>query len=323
MAFPKQRMRRLRINALIRNLVQETHLSTNDFIFPLFVVENLTKIEEIPSMPGIYRYGLKHLVKEAMTVFSMGIPAVLLFGIPMEKNDTASSAYAQNGIIQKAIRILKAEIPELVVISDVCACEYTSHGHCGIVRDSIIHNDLTLELIEKISISHAEAGVDLVAPSGMMDGMVQAIRNKLDSNGYENLPILSYAAKFASTFYNPFRHAAESSPKIGDRKSYQMNIANVNEAIKEIQLDIQEGADIVMIKPALLSLDVIYRATKKFNIPIWAYNVSGEYAMIKAAHQMKWLNEDVSMLEVLLSIKRAGANKIVTYWAKQVAKQLR
>ncbi len=320
MAFPIHRMRRLRRTKSLRNLFEETRLSARDFILPIFVAEGLKTPEAIPSMPGIYRHSLSSAVKEAASAHTLGIQAVLLFGIPSKKDPAAREAYNPNGIIQKTVRILKKELPTLVVITDVCACEYTSHGHCGIISKGDVQNDSTLTLLGKIALSHAHAGADIVAPSDMMDGRVAFIRRVLDKNKLENTLLLSYAAKFSSQFYGPFREAADSTPAFGDRKTYQMPVSNAREALREIQLDIEEGADVVMVKPALTALDIIAKARMKFLVPLWAYHVSGEYSMIQAAGKMKWLDLEGAMAESLLAIKRAGANRIITYWAKEAAK---
>ena len=320
MTFPIQRLRRLRRTKALRLLTQETKLTSSDFILPLFVVEGLKKPEPIASMPGVERHSLDSLVREADSAHALGVPAVLLFGIPKKKDAIATEAYRAEGIIQKAVRRLKKEIPSLVVITDVCACEYTSHGHCGILKNGDVANDPTLNLLQKIALSHAQAGADMVAPSDMMDGRVAAIRKGLDAKNFVQTPILSYAAKFASAFYGPFRDAADSAPAFGDRRSYQMNGANAREALREIAADIEEGADLVMVKPALSALDIIAKARQKFDLPIWAYHVSGEYSMIKAAAQNKWLDESTAMAESLIAIKRAGADRILTYWAKEAAR---
>jgi porphobilinogen synthase len=271
-------------------------------------------------MPGVHRHSFSSLVREAASAQALGIPAVLLFGIPKKKDLGALQAYQKNGVIQKAIRLLKNETPDLAVITDVCACEYTSHGHCGILLKGDVDNDKTLGLLQKIALSHAEAGADMVAPSDMMDGRIGAIRKSLDGKGFTHTPILSYAAKFSACFYGPFRDAADSTPAFGDRKTYQMPVSNSREAMKEIQLDIEEGADVVMVKPALTALDIITKAKYRFLTPLWAYHVSGEYAMVKAAARLKWLDENTAMAESLLAIKRAGADRIITYWAKEAAK---
>ncbi|HVZ81854.1 MAG TPA: porphobilinogen synthase [bacterium] len=323
MSFPTHRLRRLRKNHVLRGLFQETRLGPKDFILPLFVSEDLKGSDPIGSMPGIERHGFRSLVKEALSAHQVGIPGVLLFGIPKRKDDRATSAYSKNGVIQKAVRLLKKEAPDLAVLTDVCACEYTSHGHCGILSGRDVDNDKTLGLLKKIALSHAEAGADMVAPSDMMDGRVAAIRQGLDRGGFTQTPILSYAAKFATCFYGPFRDAADSTPSFGDRRTYQMSAANAREALREIELDIQEGADAVMVKPALTALDIIARAKDRFRAPLWAYHVSGEYSMVKAAAKMGWLSEETAMGESLLAIKRAGADRIITYWAKEAARFFR
>jgi porphobilinogen synthase len=313
-------MRRYRKTKTLRRLFQETRLSSSDFILPIFVDEGLKKQEPISSMPGVFRHSFSSLLQEATAAYRLGIQAVLLFGIPKKKDSLAKEAYNPTGVIQKAVRLLKKEVPELAVITDVCACEYTSHGHCGIIKKSEVDNDLTLGLLQKIALSHAQAGADMVAPSDMMDGRIGAIRKALNQKGFSMTPILSYAAKFATGFYGPFRDAADSAPAFGDRKTYQMQASNPREALREIQLDIEEGADVVMVKPALTALDVITRARQRFMIPLWAYHVSGEYAMVKAAAKMGWLAEESAMGESLLAIKRAGADRVITYWAKEAAR---
>jgi len=322
MYFPAYRPRRLRKNETLRRMVRETKVSADDFIYPLFVTHGRRVRKEIRSMPGIAQLSIDLAVKEAKEVFQLGVPAVILFGIPKRKDLRGSEAYARSGIIQQAIRAIKDKIPELAVITDVCLCEYTSHGHCGMVIQGQVDNDATLKLLAKMSLSHAEAGADIVAPSDMMDGRVQAIREALDQSGFEDIPIMSYAAKHASGFYGPFREAAESTPQFGDRRSYQMDPANAREAMREVWLDVQEGADIIMVKPALPYLDIIRAVREEFNIPVGAYNVSGEYAMIKAAAQRGWLEEERVMMEVLTAIKRAGADLILTYFAKDAARLL-
>jgi porphobilinogen synthase len=322
MYFPVYRPRRLRKNEAFRRMIRETKLSGDDFIYPLFVIHGRKVRNEIRSMPGIAQLSVDLAVKEAEEAFNLGIPAVILFGIPKKKDPRGSEAYARSGIIQQAIRAIKDRLPELVVITDICLCEYTSHGHCGVVIKDQVDNDATLDLLAKMSLSHAEAGADMVAPSDMMDGRVKVIREILDQNAFENTPIMSYAAKHASGFYGPFREAAESTPQFGDRRSYQMDPANAREALREAGLDIQEGADIIMVKPALSYLDIIRAVRDEFNIPIGAYNVSGEYSMIKAAAQQGWLEEERVMMEVLTSIKRAGADLILTYFAKEATKVL-
>ena len=320
MTFPIHRMRRLRSTQTIRNLFQETCPQVSDFILPLFVSETLKAPEAIESMPGVYRHSFSSLIQEAEKAHSIGIQAILLFGLPQSKDSQATQAYRKEGVVQRATRLLKKNIPSLVVITDVCACEYTSHGHCGIIQGQDVTNDTTLKLLQKIAVSHAESGSDMMAPSDMMDGRIGAIRGALDRKGFINKPILSYAAKFSSVYYGPFRDAADSTPAFGDRKTYQMSAANSREALREIEMDIEEGADAVMVKPALTALDIIARAKERFLPPLWAYHVSGEYSMIKAAEKMKWLQPDVAMAESLLAIKRAGADRIMTYWAKEAAK---
>jgi porphobilinogen synthase len=304
-------------------MVQETVLSVENLICPLFVVHGKGIRKEIASMPGTYQFSIDYLIKEAQEIRHRGIPAVILFGIPRKKDERGSEAYSPTGITQQAVKAIKDRVPELIVITDVCLCEYTSHGHCGVVKENRILNDPTLELLAREAVSHAKAGADMVAPSDMMDGRVKAIRTALDQEGFEMTPILSYAAKYASAFYGPFREAAESTPQFGDRKSYQMDPPNVREALREVAMDIEEGADIVMVKPALSYLDVIYRVRSAFNVPVAAYHVSGEYAMLKAAARLKWLEEDRVMMETLTSIRRAGADLILTYFAKDAARLLR
>ncbi len=324
--FPQLRPRRLRKNENIRRMVRETALSVNDLIYPLFVVEGEGIKEEIVSMPGQYRYSIDKLVNEVREVKELGIPAIILFGIPEHKDELGSDSFSDEGIIQRAIRAIKDEVPEIYVITDVCFCEYTSHGHCGYLRCEgnvcDVDNDETLKLLGKQVVSHAKAGADMVAPSGMMDGMVKAIREALDSAGYTEIPIMAYSAKYASAYYGPFRDAAESAPSFGDRRSYQMDPANSNEALKEVALDIEEGADIVMVKPALSYMDIIKKVKETFGYPTAAYNVSGEYSMVKAAALKGWIDEKKIVLETLLSMKRAGADLILTYHAKDVAKWL-
>jgi porphobilinogen synthase len=322
MHFPLYRPRRLRKSEALRRMVRETKLSPEDFIYPLFIVHGRKARHEIKSMPGISQLSIDLAVREAEEVCKLNIPAVILFGIPEKKDLKGTQAYAPRGIIQQAIRAMKRELPDLVVITDVCLCEYTSHGHCGVVVDGEVHNDATLNLLARMALSHAEAGVDMVAPSDMMDGRVKAIREVLDRKGFVDIPILSYAAKHASGFYGPFREAAESTPQFGDRKSYQMDPANAREAIREVRLDVQEGADIIMVKPALPYLDIIRNVREEIDLPIGAYNVSGEYSMIKAAAQRGWIDGERAMMEVLTSIKRAGADLIITYFAKEAARFL-
>jgi porphobilinogen synthase len=322
MAFPRHRLRRLRQSEPLRRLVRETRLGVADLIYPMFVTVGKDRREEIPSMPGQFRLSADLLVKEAADAKLLGIPAVILFGVPDRKDERGTGAYDPNGIVPKAVRALKDQVPDLMVITDVCIDEYTSHGHCGLVKDGRILNDETLECLRAMARTHAQAGADMVAPSDMMDGRVLAIRDELDQAGFAELPIIAYAAKFASCFYAPFRDAANSSPKFGDRQSYQMDPANVREALREIRSDIQEGADIVMVKPALPYLDIIAAARSRTTVPIAAYQVSGEYSMIKAAARAGWLDESRAMMESLLAIKRAGADMILTYFAKDAARLL-
>ena len=322
MAFPIQRLRRLRQHETLRRMVRETSLSPSDLIYPIFVTEGKDRRTEIASMPGQYRLSIDLLVKEAGEVVGLGIPAIILFGIPDRKDERGTSGFDPNGIVQRAIRAVKDHVPGLMVITDVCIDEYTSHGHCGIVKDGRILNDETLECLRAMARTHAQAGADMVAPSDMMDGRVAAIRAELDQTAYPELPIMAYAAKFASCFYAPFRDAAGSAPQFGDRQSYQMDPANLREAMREIALDIEEGADIVMVKPALPYLDVIAAARAKTTLPVAAYQVSGEYSMVKAAGKAGWLDEPRAMLESLLAIKRAGADLILTYFAKDAARLL-
>lgn len=322
MAFPVHRPRRLRRSELIRSMVRETELSTHDFIYPLFVCPGEKVKKEIGSMPGVYQMSVDEIVKECLEVSGLGIPAIILFGIPAKKDKLGSHASIENGVVQQAIRAIKQERIELVVITDVCLCEYTSHGHCGVVENDDVANDPTLRLLAKEAVSHAQAGADIVAPSDMMDGRVGAIRSLLDEKNFSNVPILSYAAKYCSGFYGPFREAAESAPQFGDRRSYQMDPANRLEAIKEVLTDINEGADMVMVKPALSYLDIIREVRNAVNVPVAAYNVSGEYSMVKAAVRNGWLDERRVVLELLTSIKRAGADLILTYFAKDAARWL-
>jgi porphobilinogen synthase len=320
MPFPLYRPRRLRESPLLRSMVRETALRVDDFVYPLFAVHGRGVREPIGSMPGQCRLSIDELLKECKDAASMGIPAVLLFGLPRDKDPRGTEAYAEDGIIQQAVRAVKDTIPDLLVITDVCLCEYTSHGHCGVVEDGRIKNDPTLELIARTAVSHAEAGADLIAPSDMMDGRVAAIREGLDESGFPETPIMAYSAKYASAFYGPFREAADSTPQFGDRRSYQMDPANAMEAMREVALDVDEGADIVMVKPALPYLDVIARVKGEFGLPVAAYSVSGEYAMLKAAGQLGWLDEDRAVLEALTGIRRAGADIIITYFAKDAAR---
>ncbi len=322
MNYPEYRPRRLRQNENFRRMVRETKLSVDDLVYPLFAVPGKGVKKPINSMPGNFQMSIDHLVKEVAKAKGLGIPAVLLFGIPDKKDETASGAYARDGIIQRAVKEIKNKVPDILVITDVCLCEYTSHGHCGMLEGDCVDNDSSLELIAETALSHAEAGADMVAPSAMMDGQVGAIREVLDEAGRESVPIMAYSAKYASCFYGPFREAAESAPKFGDRKAYQMDPPNAMEAIREIELDVAEGADIIMVKPALAYLDIISRAREEFNLPIAAYNVSGEFAMVKAAANLGWMDGERAMMEILTSIKRAGADMILTYFAVDAAEYL-
>ena len=323
MVFPSLRLRRLRKSTKLRDLVRETHLNVNDLISPLFVKEGIDKPEPIDTMPGQFRLPLKKVSDEIERVVSLGIPAIILFGIPENKDDTASSASNSDGIIQNTIRTIKDEFKnDLVIISDLCLCQYTSHGHCGIVSNGKILNDKTLIELQKIAISYAKVGADIIAPSGMMDGQVQAIRKALDISKFYDTSILAYSAKFSSSFYGPFRDAADSAPSFGDRRSYQMDYANSNEAMREVLLDIEEGTDIIMVKPALAYLDLIYQVKTTYGLPTAAYSVSGEYSMIKAASEKGWINERAIVIEIMTAIKRAGADMILTYYAKDIAKWL-
>ncbi len=312
------RPRRLRKNETIRNMVAETAVNPDSLVYPMFVVEGENVKEEIPSMPNQYRFSIDEILKELESCVAVGVKSILLFGIPSYKDEMATSAYDDDGIVQRAVRSIKAKFPDLYVITDVCLCEYMSHGHCGIVKDDgDVDNDPTLELLAKTALSHAEAGADMVAPSDMMDGRVAAIRAKLDENGYQNLPIMAYSAKFASAYYGPFRDAADSAPHFGDRKSYQMDVRNGREALHEVELDLEEGADIVMVKPGLAFLDVLRETAELSNVPVAVYNVSGEYSMVKAAAQQGWINEEAIIRENLIAFKRAGADIIITYHAKE------
>ncbi len=320
--YPTKRLRRLRYSPLVRDMVRETVLTKNDLIYPLFVVPGKNVKKEVRSMPGVFQMSIDTVVEECKEVEKLGIPAVILFGIPDHKDEVGSGAYDPNGIIQQAVRTIKAEVKKLLVITDVCLCEYTSHGHCGVLHGENILNDETVSLLAKESVSHAEAGADIIAPSDMMDGRVSAIRKALDYKGFSHIPILSYAVKYASGFYGPFRDAAESAPAFGDRRSHQMDIANSDEALREAESDIEEGADMIMVKPAGAYLDIIWRVKEKFGMPTAAYQVSGEYAMIKAAGKNNWIDEERVMIESLIAIKRAGADMILTYFAKEVARYL-
>lgn len=320
--FPVTRLRRLRRSTAIRDMFRETLLSKSDLIYPLFIVEGDNFKKEISSMPGQFQMSVDRILIECGELEALGIRSVLLFGIPLEKDEVGSGAYTEDGIIQRATREIKKNFPEMLVITDVCLCEYTSHGHCGVVKDGYVQNDATLELLAAEAVSHARAGADIIAPSDMMDGRVGAIRKALDEDGFAETPIMAYSAKFSSAFYGPFREAAESAPQFGDRKTYQMDFGNSDEAMREIALDIQEGADIVMVKPALSYLDLIRRTKDTFKMPIAAYNVSGEYSMVKAAAANGWLDGEKTMIEILTSIKRAGADVIITYFAKDAARIL-
>jgi porphobilinogen synthase len=322
MLFPEYRPRRLRKNEAFRAMIRETHLSPAQLIYPLFIMPGKNKREPIPSMPGVFRISVDQLGKEAKEGRKLGVNSIILFGLPEKKDPMGSGAHAKDGIIQRAIKELKNKAPEMLVVSDVCLCEYTSHGHCGIIIDKQVDNDATLEVLGQTALSHAAAGVDMVAPSDMMDGRVGEIRTILDENNYANIPIMSYAVKYASSFYGPFRDAADCAPQEGDRRGYQMDPANSLEALREATLDVEEGADILMVKPAVAYLDIISKLRDEFDLPIAAYHVSGEYAMIKAAGAKGWIDEEKVMAETLLSIKRAGADIILTYFAKDMARLL-
>ncbi len=319
MSFPHLRMRRLRRTPKLREMVREVRIDVNDLIYPLFVEETAHHRVPVGAMPGIFRLPIEGVKEEAKSIAALGIPAVILFGIPARKDEFGSSAYDDNGVVQGAIGAIRESTPEdFVIITDVCLCEYTSHGHCGVVKNGKLLNDPTLEILEKVAVSHARAGADVVAPSGMIDGQVGAIRKALDGAGFEDIVIMSYSAKHASCMYGPFREAAGATPQFGDRKSYQMDYSNPNEALREVSLDVQEGADMVIVKPALAYLDVIFRVKSKFDLPVGAFNVSGEYSMVKAAAEKGWIDEDRAVLEILTGIKRAGADMIITYFAKDV-----
>jgi len=323
MVFPDYRPRRLRQNSTFRGLIRETHLSADQFIYPLFVKPGKNIREEIPSMPGVFRLSVDQLAAEAKECLELGIRAVILFGLPDKKDAMGTGAHIKDGIIQRAIREIKNKVPEMMVVTDVCLCEYTDHGHCGCLINREVDNDATLEILAKTALSHAQAGADMVAPSDMMDGRVAEIRAALDENNFEMIPIMSYAVKYASSFYGPFRDAADCAPQFGDRRSYQMDPANSREALREATLDVDEGADILMVKPAVAYLDIISKLRDEFDLPVAAYHVSGEYAMIKAAAEKGWIDGEKVMAETLLSIKRAGADIIITYFAKEMAKLLR
>jgi porphobilinogen synthase len=322
MAFPIHRPRRLRRSEALRQMVRETSLAPSDFIYPLFVVEGRDVRRPISSMPGVFNLSLEHAVAEAKQAHALGVPSVILFGIPDHKDGRGSGAYAREGIVQRAIRSIKEAVPTLQVIADVCLCEYTDHGHCGVIDGGHVANDVTLPLLAQMAVTCAQAGADIIAPSDMMDGRVSALRKALDEAKLTEVPLLSYAAKYASGFYGPFREAAQSTPQFGDRRGYQMDPGNAREALKEVALDLEEGADMVMVKPALSYLDIIHRVKERFDVPVAAYNVSGEYAMVKAAAQNGWVDGDRVMMEVLTSIKRAGADLILTYHALEAAKLL-
>ncbi len=320
MVFPEYRPRRLRRNETLRALIRETTVSVEHLIYPLFVQAGKGIYAEVPSMPGVYRISVDKLAREAKECFALGVKNVILFGLPEKKDAVGSGAHAKNGIIQQAIKEIKNKVPDMMVTTDVCLCEYTDHGHCGVIIDNDVDNDATLEILARTALSHAQAGADMVAPSDMMDGRVGEIRAALDENNYSNIPIMSYAVKYASAFYGPFRDAADGAPQFGDRRGYQMDPANAREAFREATLDVEEGADILMVKPAVAYLDIISKLRDEFDLPVAAYHVSGEYAMIKAAAANGWLDEEKVMHETLLSIRRAGADIILTYYAKQFAR---
>lgn len=322
MLFPDYRPRRLRQNEAFRKMVRETVLGVDDFVLPLFAIGGKNVKNTIDSMPGHFQLSVDQLIKTAKRAFELGIPAVILFGVPDKKDSLATSAYARDGIVQKGIKALKDSIPELLVITDVCLCQFTDHGHCGIVEGGTVDNDATLDLLARAALSHAKSGADMVAPSDMMDGRVAEIRGSLDENGYSHIPIMSYAAKYCSSYYGPFRSAAHSAPKFGDRRTYQMDPANSTEAIREATMDVEEGADIIMVKPALAYLDIIFRVKQELDLPVAAYNVSGEFSMIKAADRLGWIDGQKVMMETLTSIKRAGADIILTYFAMEAAEIL-
>lgn len=319
MHFPEYRPRRFRRTENFRRLIRETALTVDDLVYPLFVMPGTDIKNPIRSMPGVYQFSIDQLLGEVKTVVQLNIPAIILFGLPEHKDERGSEAYSQNGVIQEAVKAIKDKYPDLIVITDVCLCEYTSHGHCGILKGHEVDNDVTVDVLARVAVSHARAGADIVAPSDMMDGRVAGVRQALDEDGFTQVGILAYSAKYCSAFYGPFREAADSAPQFGDRRAYQMDMANSNEAIREVALDIEEGADIVMVKPALPYLDIIRRVKEEFDLPVAAYNVSGEYAMIKAAAAQGWLDEKRTMMETLISIRRAGADFILTYFAKDAA----
>ncbi len=319
MYYPQYRPRRFRRTENLRRMIRETRLSADHLIYPMFVVPGKGVRNAVGSMPGVHQFSTDMLLKELQSVVQLHIPAIILFGIPTEKNDKGSEAYASRGVVQEAVRAVKDRYPQLVVITDVCLCEYTNHGHCGLLQKEEVDNDSTLDVLAKVAVSHARAGADMVAPSDMMDGRVMAIRHALDDTGFEGVAIMAYSAKYGSAFYGPFRDAAHSAPQFGDRRGYQMDAANTDEAMREVALDIQEGADVVMVKPALAYLDIVHRVKRDFDRPVAAYNVSGEYSMIKAAAAQGWLDEQRAMMETLLAIRRAGADLILTYFAKEAA----
>ncbi len=322
MLFPDYRPRRMRASEALRRMIRETELSPDDFIYPLFAVGGRKVAEPISSLPGQYHYSVDNIAAEARKAWQLGIPAVILFGVPDGKDPLGTRAYAKDGIVQQAVRAIKDRVPEMVVITDVCLCAYTDHGHCGVVEGEVIDNDASLDLLARTALSHARAGADMVAPSDMMDGRVGEIRDSLDEKGFSHVPIMAYSAKYCSAYYGPFREAADSAPRFGDRRTYQMDPANALEAVREATLDVEEGADIIMVKPALAYLDVICRVRQEIDLPVAAYNVSGEYAMIKAAAEMGWLDEEKVMMETLTAIKRAGADMILTYFAPAAARIL-
>ena len=323
MLFPDYRGRRLRQTDAFRRMVRETVLTPDDLMLPLFAIGGKNVKNPIPSMPGHFQLSTDNIVRIAKETFDLGIPAIMLFGIPSKKDPLGTRAYAKDGIVQRAANAVKNKVPDLAVVTDVCLCQYTDHGHCGIVEKGVVENDATLDLLARIAVSHAKAGADMVAPSDMMDGRIAALREALDENQFENTPIMSYAAKYCSAYYGPFREAAHSAPQFGDRRTYQMDPANSLEAIREVTMDVEEGADIIMVKPALPYLDIISRVRDEIDLPVAAYNVSGEFAMIKAAEKMGWINGEKVMMETLISIKRAGADVIMTYFAIEAAKVLR
>lgn len=323
MLFPDYRPRRLRQSEGFRRMVSETSLSVDDLILPLFVIDGKKKKEPIPSLPGHFHFSSDNITKAAKDACDLGIPAVILFGLPSKKDALGTSAYDKNGVVQKAVKAIKAKVPGLVVITDVCLCQYTDHGHCGFIEGNTVDNDASLDLLARVALSHAKAGADMVAPSDMMDGRVAEIRGMLDENDFSHVPIMSYAAKYCSAYYGPFRDAADSAPQFGDRKTYQMDPANAREAVREATMDVEEGADIIMVKPALPYLDIINRIRNEIDLPLAAYNVSGEFAMIKAAHEKGWIDGPKVMMETLTAIKRAGADMIITYFAMEAANHIR